>query len=61
MLNYMNGRPLLNLDLRLGEGTGSAIAYPIIQGSVAMLNEMTSFGEAKVYNVVDETGNIVTK
>jgi nicotinate-nucleotide--dimethylbenzimidazole phosphoribosyltransferase len=54
MLDHMKGRPLLNLDLRLGEGTGSALAYPIIQGSVAMLNEMTSFGEAKVYNVANE-------
>ncbi|WP_291856015.1 nicotinate-nucleotide--dimethylbenzimidazole phosphoribosyltransferase [Marinilabilia sp.] len=56
MLEYLNGRPLLNLELRLGEGTGSALAYPIIQGSVAMLNDMTSFGEAKVYNVADQKG-----
>lgn len=61
MLEYLKGRPLLNLDLRLGEGTGSALAYPIIQGSVAMLNDMTSFGEAKVYNVVDQTGNFISK
>lgn len=60
MLEHIGSRPVLDLDLRLGEGTGCALAYPIIQGSVAMLNEMTSFGEAKVYNVVDETGNIVS-
>jgi nicotinate-nucleotide--dimethylbenzimidazole phosphoribosyltransferase len=51
MLEHVGGRPVLNLDLRLGEGTGAALAYPILQGSVAMLNEMTSFTEAKVYNV----------
>ncbi len=53
MLEHVGGKALLNLDLRLGEGTGSAIAYPIIQGSVAMLNDMTSFTEAKVFNVTE--------
>ena len=61
MLEYVGARPILNLNLRLGEGTGCALAYPIIQGSVAMLNKMSSFGEAKVYNVVDETGNTLSR
>ncbi|PIF02239.1 MAG: nicotinate-nucleotide--dimethylbenzimidazole phosphoribosyltransferase [Draconibacterium sp.] len=51
MLDFIGGKPVLNLKLRLGEGTGSALAYPIVQASVAMLNKMTSFAEAKVYNV----------
>ncbi len=50
MLDYMNGRPLLNLDLRLGEGTGAALVYPIIKTSVEILEKMTSFEQAEVFN-----------
>jgi len=50
MLNHMNARPLLNLDLRLGEGTGAALAYPIVKTAVELLNRMTSFDEAEVFN-----------
>lgn len=53
MLNYVKAQPILNLGMRLGEGTGAAMAYPIVKHSVAMMNEMTSFTEAKVFNVVD--------
>jgi len=42
MLDYLNARPLLNLDLRLGEGTGCALAYPLVQAAVNMLNEMAT-------------------
>ncbi|PCH77193.1 MAG: nicotinate-nucleotide--dimethylbenzimidazole phosphoribosyltransferase [Flavobacteriaceae bacterium] len=48
MIEHMNGEPILNLDLRLGEGTGAAMAYPIIQGAVEMMNKMTTFTQAKV-------------
>ncbi len=50
MLNHVGAKAVLDLGLRLGEGTGSAVVYPIIEGSVAMLNKMTSFTEAKVFN-----------
>lgn len=53
MLEFVGGNPVLELQLRLGEGTGSALAYPIVQASVEMLNKMTSFVEAKVYNTSD--------
>ncbi len=53
MMEFFKADPILNLDLRLGEGTGAAIAYPIIQGAVAMINNMTSFTEAKITDTTD--------
>ncbi|SPY34567.1 Nicotinate-nucleotide--dimethylbenzimidazole phosphoribosyltransferase [Porphyromonas cangingivalis] len=51
MVEYMKGDPILHLDLRLGEGTGVAIAYPIIQSALVFLNEMASFDETGVFEV----------
>lgn len=48
LLQHLNAEPILNLRLRLGEGTGALCAYPIIESATKMINEMSSFQEIQV-------------
>ncbi len=44
----MNLEPLLDLDLRLGEGTGACLGISLVEASVRLLDEMATFEEASV-------------
>lgn len=48
LLDYLDLRPLMSLDLRLGEGTGALLALPLLDAAVALLNEMATFSDAGV-------------
>lgn len=48
ILKYLGLKPLFNLDLRLGEGTGAALGIFLAEASVKILNEMSTFVEAGV-------------
>ncbi len=48
MLDAMGANALLNLGLRLGEGTGALCAYPIVDSAVRMMNEMNNFDNARI-------------
>ncbi|MEI7694372.1 MAG: nicotinate-nucleotide--dimethylbenzimidazole phosphoribosyltransferase [Chlorobium sp.] len=48
VIERIGARPILDLDLRLGEGTGAALAMQLIEGAVKIYNEMATFSAAKV-------------
>lgn len=48
MLRHLDAQPLLQLGMRLGEGTGCVLAYPLVQSAVLFLNQMATFESAQV-------------
>lgn len=50
-LTALQARPLLDLSLRLGEGTGAALALPLLKAAAAFYNDMASFADAGVTEV----------
>jgi len=53
LLQHFKAEPLLQLNMRLGEGTGSAVAYPLLSAAVNFLNDMASFESAGVSNKLE--------
>ena len=48
IVSKLGARPILDLDLRLGEGTGAALAMQVIEGAVKIYNGMATFSSARV-------------
>jgi nicotinate-nucleotide--dimethylbenzimidazole phosphoribosyltransferase len=48
LLEYIGLKPILSLNMRLGEGTGAVLAMPIIESAMCLYNEMATFASAGV-------------
>jgi nicotinate-nucleotide--dimethylbenzimidazole phosphoribosyltransferase len=48
VLKFLGVEPLVDLQMRLGEGSGAAVVYPLVEAAVAFLNQMASFDDAGV-------------
>ena len=54
VMQKLGARPILDLDLRLGEGTGAALSIQLIEGAVKIYNEMATFSGAHVSEKSEE-------
>lgn len=48
LLQYLNLKPILELEMRLGEGTGAVLAFPLVEAAVKIVKEMATFESAGV-------------
>ena len=53
VLDYLGLKPLLALDMRLGEGTGAALGISLVEAACKILNQMATFAEAGVADKAD--------
>ncbi|MBC8043221.1 MAG: nicotinate-nucleotide--dimethylbenzimidazole phosphoribosyltransferase [Rhizobacter sp.] len=60
VLSFLNVRPVLNLGMRLGEGTGAALAMPVIEAAAKIMCEMSSFDSAGVSERTERTDMAAT-
>jgi nicotinate-nucleotide--dimethylbenzimidazole phosphoribosyltransferase len=58
VLDALGLEPLLDLDLRLGEGTGAALALPLVGSALAILDEMATFASAGVSGPAEPGGDV---
>ncbi|MEI7447904.1 MAG: nicotinate-nucleotide--dimethylbenzimidazole phosphoribosyltransferase, partial [Burkholderiales bacterium] len=56
MLEALGAEPLLDLGLRLGEGSGAALAVPLLRAAARLLDEMATFASAGVSGRADGPG-----
>ena len=61
MLAHLRAEPLLDLGLRLGEGSGAAMAWPLLMSACAILREMASFESAGVSRQDENLANATTQ
>lgn len=54
MLNHLGAAPIMDIGMRLGEGTGAMVCYPLVKSAVEYYNKMASFEEAGVSEAVEE-------
>jgi nicotinate-nucleotide--dimethylbenzimidazole phosphoribosyltransferase len=48
VLSQLQAQPLLSLGMRLGEGTGAALALPLLQAAASFYNDMATFASAQI-------------